>query len=1050
MGNRRIYLNKENSKYAIIAGGAIITITSLFFVLMAVGFEITGSDDVCLGTIDDPCISYGKICNLGPDNYDIYNPESFKMDFSPTVKNYWIFFKDGRVKKNYFSDKGINFDSAGWRYENFTDATKPRKDRIYVHRFARYSCQEYMLVGLKENPNDLIKWGIGTGGEYLDPFWYGLNTTPETSISTSMNVELGHSLNISTNLTGAATVCVDIDHPEYGDNYTCGTPTANFNFNISYFNKNIFNDSTIEKNYTFTKGTIYELSDGDPVEFETGYKEPNAHDGNLFTYAWVSQVVGAGYYYINYTIPSNVNQTDATWNIKDYNTTHSITIPNQCFNPYGDNKIVLQVFFRGLGIGDPNGFYYYCYNTGSSWEQIEYKYAANQLNLKLYEEDIEWSEEAAFSFYSDVFGFSVNALDRVDNISMNITGVDATNIRLKINGTLSNTIPLFVSGTQTLQNITGNIGTELISFYYPFECTSTDWYAYNPGSYNCDGDESTQSFATENENTTMIFKKTTGGTQTDLIVLNKGNSPMEYYCMTASGTEEYLGKASIATAELQIPDSCNNASVNNITIRAHAYSADGAFEHYLRLTSSGYNSTFLMNGITTRTATLKLPQFATVSTAIFNVTGSISEPFVEITTNGEDNYGYVISSTNELSQSFIPDTENLTGVWLHLTDYGANQADFTIKIGTTRGGSEKSSDTVSFRDAGSGSWIYWDLTDSILTPGTTHYISLSSAGTSSFWDIDDTNPYPDGVAFVGATNYTSWDFLFKTVMVDLTTDPKITVGKLNSYYEWNATGNYTGNTQSSDLSVNITEYLTDCSPESDGNCLVPYYLFSGTPGNLRVHDINISYSYNPNPIFLDSTILDSFLSGQTGNINIPIDLVVGSAGNVTVNDVNIDYAGGNDTIEIFTYEQGNTSNNETLNLINYFSKYLTTRAYTWTNLLFFLPATNSSKNVSAYGQTSTKPSYNFTTQNYGGKNMNIKMKVNESFSCMNITWNTNSTKGSNLLNTTWQEVGSNLSQNDNSSVWLWVDLENCNSSIQRILRPTVYLDSQCVDCVGFF
>ena len=59
---RKIYLGRESSKYAKIAGGAIVTITALFFVLMVMGFEITGSDDVCLGTNEDPCVSYGKIC----------------------------------------------------------------------------------------------------------------------------------------------------------------------------------------------------------------------------------------------------------------------------------------------------------------------------------------------------------------------------------------------------------------------------------------------------------------------------------------------------------------------------------------------------------------------------------------------------------------------------------------------------------------------------------------------------------------------------------------------------------------------------------------------------------------------------------------------------------------------------------------------------------------------------------------------------------------------------------------------------------------------------
>jgi len=221
MGNKRIYLGRESSKYAKIAGGTLLTITSLFFVLMIMGFEITGSDDQCLGTLDDPCVSYGKICNLGPNNYDIYNPDQVKLDFSPTIENYWIFFKDGRYKREFLYDLGVNHSTKGWRYENFTNATKPRSDRIYVHRFPAYTCQDYMLVGLKDNPDDVIKWGMGVGKEYLDPLWYGVNDTADTEVS-SMTVELGTELNITGNLSGVTNVCFNIDHPAYSD--TCYVP----------------------------------------------------------------------------------------------------------------------------------------------------------------------------------------------------------------------------------------------------------------------------------------------------------------------------------------------------------------------------------------------------------------------------------------------------------------------------------------------------------------------------------------------------------------------------------------------------------------------------------------------------------------------------------------------------------------------------------------------------------------------------------------------------------------------------------------------------------
>jgi len=130
-----------------------------------------------MGTLEDPCVSYGKICNYGADNYDIYNPDEIKLDFTPEIKQYWIFFKDGRIKKEFLEPLGIQHSTKGWRYENFTNATKPRKDRLYVHRFARYSCADYMLVELKNNPSDNIKFGVGVSNEYLDPEWQPLCET---------------------------------------------------------------------------------------------------------------------------------------------------------------------------------------------------------------------------------------------------------------------------------------------------------------------------------------------------------------------------------------------------------------------------------------------------------------------------------------------------------------------------------------------------------------------------------------------------------------------------------------------------------------------------------------------------------------------------------------------------------------------------------------------------------------------------------------------------------------------------------------------------------
>ncbi|KKL94000.1 hypothetical protein LCGC14_1869080, partial [marine sediment metagenome] len=55
--------------------------------------------------------------------------------------------------------------------------------------------------------------------------------------------ELG--TNTVVNATYIGVVCVDIDHPDYGVNYSCGVNSANFTFNITYFRNDLFANGSL-------------------------------------------------------------------------------------------------------------------------------------------------------------------------------------------------------------------------------------------------------------------------------------------------------------------------------------------------------------------------------------------------------------------------------------------------------------------------------------------------------------------------------------------------------------------------------------------------------------------------------------------------------------------------------------------------------------------------------------------------------------------------------------------------------------------------------------
>lgn len=153
-------------------------LVGVFAALLAIGVQITSDGDkTCAGTFEDPCMSYITIKNPTAKNIYIYNKDNINFDFSPNIKDYAFFTKDGRCSATGSCvcelNDGSKYGVKGWRCTDFTDATKPRKDRLYVFMWQRYSTREHLLVGFKNNPKDDIKWTLGVPGDELDPSWFG-------------------------------------------------------------------------------------------------------------------------------------------------------------------------------------------------------------------------------------------------------------------------------------------------------------------------------------------------------------------------------------------------------------------------------------------------------------------------------------------------------------------------------------------------------------------------------------------------------------------------------------------------------------------------------------------------------------------------------------------------------------------------------------------------------------------------------------------------------------------------------------------------------------
>ena len=177
--------------------GVGATVVALFSLLLFIGVEITDkSGDVkCAGTLSNPCLSLLTIYNPTPKNIFIYNKEEVRIGFSPAIKDYSFYVKDGRCSGKLtgsscscYLQSGEELAFKGWRCVDFTNRTKPKQDAAYVYRWSAYSKQEHMIAGFKFNPSDEIKWGVELAGEILDPKWlsayteYCQNKTVEVAI----------------------------------------------------------------------------------------------------------------------------------------------------------------------------------------------------------------------------------------------------------------------------------------------------------------------------------------------------------------------------------------------------------------------------------------------------------------------------------------------------------------------------------------------------------------------------------------------------------------------------------------------------------------------------------------------------------------------------------------------------------------------------------------------------------------------------------------------------------------------------------------------------
>ena len=241
--------------------------------------------------------------------------------------------------------------------------------------------------------------------------------------------------------------------------------------------------------------------------------------------------------------------------------------------------------------------------------------------------------------------------------------------------------------------------------------------------------------------------------------------------------------------------------------------------------------------------------------------------------------------------------------------------------------------------------------------------------------------------------------------------------------------------------LNMSGIQTYLSDKNTSFSYVPVSItYSPRQVNISVKNITINYTiYN---VSLNITAIR-----ERTPINNTISVRFNWSGNnMIVNDLFSPYQG-NGNITVFQYTPGAFNRLENISADVYYSNFSVDLP---TNVYYpeFISLTNTSKNVTPWGQAADTPIYNITALGYN-KPMNFTMYVNESYNaCMNITISNTSTKygGKNwVLNTTASTMFSDMSENQTAGIWIWADFYNCPN---RWLNWYPEIVSVCTTCVG--
>lgn len=838
------------------------------------------------------------------------------------------------------------------------------------------------------------QYDILTNDEYYQFRLYDPGEATNTTLyingsSIDRNIETGDPANITAivNVTGLQ-VCLSINHTDFGENFTCDTTSVTYIWNNVNNSLNALNDSSIEKNLTYTE-----------AENQTAWIQLNHYD----------------------------NVTKAIADFKGYDNLgsylHDVEID------VGNDSYTDLIFYGDFGIISSNIINESDFNASQS--SIENEWDGGTLTEYIGETKIE---------YIRVPG-NINATNAVFNITADPNG-NATRVLL----TPDWRSPKYWGGYNltAVGRCWAPVGGMIGDRYYQIggRCLTYESGEYNNTIYY---DISSDSMSTDEQlpynmhsGCAISYDNDTDGLSEEIYIIGGKNSTDN----PISTVYKYDG--TIFTSLTSMPDSrantaCvlvgdiiyvfggANATVNKYSITGNSWSNGGNLAsgtHGLMLQAAQLNSTHILvwGG--------------------YGGTGMDDIDYYDMVTDTSTDMGEDMYANGGIGISFKKsDGEyavyHVSGYCVHASDCGVNSGWIKNIWEYTDAGFVKVSTDFDW-DADWPDWImyYDDIYQVGQSFGIYEGVLYASPNTVTGYEsmIFRLKFFPQDPYIIIGTGNVSWNY----------------AGGMTSYEERSsdAQGGDQINQQINNFATEINNYIyDDCITSS--YCDVPIYIVSTSAGNLTISNLNITWTVND--LDLNITAIQTYLDGQpVGKVDIPIRIESTNGGIIEISDIKIDYYGSG-TYNVTGFTLGNesydaSSDEQILHI--YYSKF---EVKLPKNVPYFemILKNATQDNITPYGQTSTIPIFNISSKAYD-KAMNVSIKLNSSLdSCFKINIsNTNASNGY-TISTNKYDYATNLSVGNYSQLWAFGYANDCNYTLigKRWLAPIFIFESKCYDCM---